>query len=239
MKKELIVKSNALLETGYRLSTQEQRIVLHLASKINSDDEDFKDYTFSIQEFANLSGISLNSQYSRVKECTSSLLKRSFTINEPDGPLQVSWLSATKYYDGQGKITLRFDPGLKPYLLKLKNCFTKSSLSMVMQLKSCYSIRIYELLKQYENIGYREILLKDLKQNLGITENKYKLYGHFKTKVLKVAQQELSEKTNIKFDFEEIKIGRGVGKIRFIISSQKLPNSPIKANKTPTTCDKA
>lgn len=220
MKNEMVVKSNTLVEASYRLSTQEQKVILTLAAKIKSQDEDFKNYTFSVKEFADITGARIDSKYHEVKNLTSRLLRRVFTINEVDGPLQLSWLSAAKYFDGEGLITLRFDPGLKPYLLQLKDCFTKFSLSMALRLKSSFSIRMYELLKQYETIGSRSFLLADLKTALGISPSQYKLYGHFKAKVLKVAQEELTEKTDLTFEYEEIKVGRGVGKISFVIKTQ-------------------
>jgi hypothetical protein len=95
-----------------------------------------------------------------------------------------------------------------------------------MQLKSSFSIRIYELLKQYENFKERSFLVEDLRTMLGIEADEYPKYGNFKQKVLNVAQKEIAEKTDISFEYEETKVGRGVGKIRFFITTQK------KAKKT-------
>ncbi len=232
MKNEMVVKSNTLVEASYRLSTQEQKVILSLAAKIKTQDEDFKNYTFSVKEFADITGARIDSKYHEIKNLTSRLLRRVFTINEADGPLQLSWLSAAKYFDGEGIITLRFDPGLKPYLLQLKDCFTKINLSVALRLKSSFSIRIYELLKQYESIGSRSFMLSELKTMLGIADSQYKLYGHLKSKVLKVAQDELAAKTDLTFDYEEIKVGRSVGKIRFTIKSQRIPVSKDDPEKT-------
>jgi len=232
MKNEMVVKSNTLVEASYRLSTQEQKVILSLAAKIKTQDEDFKNYTFSVKEFADITGARIDSKYHEIKNLTSRLLRRVFTINEADGPLQLSWLSAAKYFDGEGIITLRFDPGLKPYLLQLKDCFTKINLSVALRLKSSFSIRIYELLKQYEGIGSRSFMLAELKTMLGIADSQYKLYGHLKSKVLKVAQDELAAKTDLTFDYEEIKVGRSVGKIRFTIKSQRIPVSKDDPEKT-------
>ncbi|MBF0503450.1 MAG: replication initiation protein, partial [Candidatus Riflebacteria bacterium] len=217
MKSKMVVKSNLLVEASYKLTAQEQWVVLALTSKIRNDDADFKDYSISVKEFAEMAGIRHKGEYGEVKEITKKLIGRVFTIYEPSGPLQLAWLSAAKYHEGKGTVSLRFDPGLKPYLLHLKECFTKYSLHLAIRLKSSFSIRIYELLKQYEKLGERSFLLSELKEKLGILEDQYKLYGHFKAKVLIVAQEELAEKTDINFDYEEIKIGRGVGKIRFLI----------------------
>ena len=222
----MVVKSNLLVEASYKLTAQEQWVILTLTSKIRNDDEDFKSYSITVKEFAEMAGIRHKGEYGEVKEITKKLIGRAFTIYEPSGPLQLAWISSAKYHEGKGTVTLRFDPGLKPYLLQLKECFTKYSLYLVLRLKSSFSIRIYEFLKQYEKLGERTFLIEDLKEKLGILEDQYKLYGHFKAKVLKVAQDELAEKTDICFEYEEIKIGRGVGKLRFIIKSQVPQQTP-------------
>jgi plasmid replication initiation protein len=238
MKNAMIVKSNMLVEASYKLTAQEQRVILTLTSKIRPEDEDFKEYCISVKEFATLTGVSLKWKYDDVKEITRKLIGRVFTIHEATGPLQLSWVSSAKYHEGEGTVTLRFDPGLKPYLLQLKDCFTKYSLALALRLKSSFSIRIYELLKQYEKVGTRAFQLEELKEKLGISEDQYKLYGHFKAKVLKVAQEELLEKTDLSFDYEEIKVGRGVGKIRFIIRSQMAPQV-IEQQELPNMSDVA
>lgn len=227
MENKIVCKSNALIEASYKLSAQEQWIILFLTSMIKNNDEDFKEYSLSVKEFSRLARISHKGEYSEVKDITRKLIGRVFTINEPHGPLQVSWLSSARYQSGEGTVTLRFDPGLKPYLLQLKNRFTKYNLHLVMQMKSSFSIRIYELLKQYEKIGHRDFTLLELRERLGIESSEYPLYGNFKARILAVAQKEVKAKTDISFEFEEIKIGRSVGKIRFFIKSKTLEEAEL------------
>ena len=54
---------------------------------------------------------------------------------------------------------------------------------------------------------------------LGCEPNEYVLYKHFKSRVLMPAKTELSTKTDIICDFEEIKVGRRVEEILFHIKS--------------------
>jgi len=89
--------------------------------------------------------------------------------------------------------------------LELKEKFTSYQLENVVRLNSVYSIRIYELLKQYERIRKRKLTLEELRYFLGIEKDKYIQYGHLKNKVLLVAQKEINEKTDIQFTFNEIK----------------------------------
>ena len=225
MEHKLVRKSNFLIEASYKLSLMEQRIVMILASMIKPNDDEFKKYPLNIKEFATLLELKHKDEYSQVQLVTKKLLTRAFTIRMSDATLQIGWLSSAKYLDGQGIVELCFDPQLKPYLLQLKDRFTSYRLKNVIQLKSSFSIRIYELLKQYEKIGERIFFVDNLRDQLGLEEHQYKLYGDFKRKVLLVAQAELAEKTDLSFEFEEIKMARRVGKIRFIITSQV----PLKA----------
>lgn len=233
MEHKLVRKSNFLIEASYKLSLVEQRIVMVLASMIKSSDGEFNKYPLKVKDFATLLELKNKDEYSHLQTITKKLLSRVFSVKLPDAFLQVSWLSSAKYLDGQGIVELCFDPELKPFLLQLKDRFTSYRLKDVIQLKSSFSIRIYELLKQYEKLGERTFLLEKLRETLGIEDSHYKLYGDFKRKILLVAKSELAEKTDLSFDFEEIKVGRGVGKIRFIIKSRH--SGPQEEGATPVS----
>ena len=215
--KKLIVKSNKLNEARFRLGIQEQRVILNMISMIKKGDDDFKPYKFSVKEFAELVGVTANKNiYTQVKAITRSLLGRHLTIQEPDGDLQIGWISSAKYYDGQGIVELRFDPLLKPYLLALKKEFTRYQLKNTIRLKSAYSVRIYELLKQYQHIGIRHFRLDELRSALGIPDGKLARYHDFKKRVLDVAMKELVS-TDISFKYSVGKQGRKVSSIQFVI----------------------
>ena len=146
--------------------------------------------------------------------------------------MKTTLLSSCLYSHSTSEIVLSYDPKLKPYFLQLKDNFTKYYLENILELKSFYSIRIYELVKQYENIKSREITIDELKEILDIG-NSYKLYGHFKEKVLTVAQKEINEKTDINLTFEEIKKIRKVTGIKFNIErKENRENLHIKEPKT-------
>lgn len=218
-----VTKSNKLIEANYRLGAIEQKIILCLASNIQPTDSDFKTYTLPIKEFANLIGVKGQHKYSDLRKITKELMQKVFEVRIEKKVIQVAWLSYVAYNESEGTIDIRFDPFLRPYLLELKREFTSYKLENVVQLKSTYAIRIYELLKQYEKIQERTFSLKDLRKLLG-AEDIYPAYGNFKQRVLIPAQKELKNKTDISFDLEEIKTGRKVTKVKFIIQSGKKIN---------------
>ncbi|MFZ4773726.1 MAG: replication initiation protein [Terrimicrobiaceae bacterium] len=227
MDKQLVVKSNFLIEASYRLSAIEQKIILTLATKIKKTDRGFQKYFFNLGELGDFLGLKTNSDYAYLREVTKNLLSRVLTLKKEESTLQTHWLEAVEYFDSRGAVALNFNPELKPFLLQLKSNFTKYQLKYAILLKSLFSIRVYELLKQYEKIGYRDFLLEELRQRVGIKKDEYPLYGNFKAKVILVAQKELEAKTDISFKFEEIKVGRGVGKIRFYIKSNETGKAQL------------
>jgi hypothetical protein len=215
-----VTKSNMLIEANYKLGVVEQKIILCLASSIHPTDSDFKTYTLSIKEFTNLLGLKGRPKYTELRQITKELMQKIFEIRIDKKVIQVSWLSYVAYNESEGTIDIRFDPFLRPYLLQLKKEFTSYKLENVVKLKSSYSIRIYELLKQYEKIKERSFNLSKLREMLG-AEDIYPAYGNFKQRVLIPAQKELKKKTDISFQIEEIKVGRKVEKLKLIIESGK------------------
>lgn len=220
----LVVQHNSVIEARYRLTVEEQRLIKTLVSKVQTSDEDFKIYEIKVSELAKLLGISDTSYYERIKKVTRKILGNVLIFSDEKGnEIQTSWLSSVKYNKGKGIVSLRFDPELKPYLLQLKSFFTSYQLGNILRLKGMYSIRIYELLKQYEKIGRREFSVDGLKSVLGIN-SEYQQYRDFKKFVLAPAQNEISEKTDIVYSTTEITMGRKVIGLVFTISGREQNN---------------
>ncbi|HFK1464458.1 MULTISPECIES: replication initiation protein [Bacillus] len=222
----IVSKSNTLIEANSRLNLVEQKILLCLASNIEPNDRDFKTYTFSIKHFHNLLGLNGSTKYSELSKITKELLSKVIEIRTGEELIQVSWLSSAIYNRNKGTIDMRFDPLLKPFLLELSSKFTSYRLANVIKLKSTYAIRIYELLKQYEDLKERTISLENLRYYLDAMDI-YPNYANFKQRVLKPSQKELNQNTDISFEFEEIKLGRKVQKIKFIICGQKKKDNNL------------
>ena len=139
-----------------------------MASMIKPEDEDFQLYRIDIKYFMELAGLKDKNSYAEVKDVTQKLRERTLLIKKSESELQIGWLSSAEYFDGKGYVELEFSPKLKPYLLKLKEFFTKYQLKHIIRLRGSYSVRIYELLKQYAGIGERTVQLEDLRTMLGI-----------------------------------------------------------------------
>jgi len=239
---QMTAESNYLIEASYKLTVQEQRLILLMASMIRPTDTDFQRYRIGIREFNEIVGIRTESGYSRSHRLTDRLLGRRLCIRKPDSLFKTNWLCSAEHFEGY--VELCFHPDLKAYLLQLKRYFTQYQLRNVIRLRSIYGIRIYELLKQYETVGKRTFDLEELRHVLGIDPDKYRLYGDFKRKVLKSAQKEVNGKTDLSFEFTEKKKGRKVAAITFTIRMSRdraereppipeIPNPEILVPKIP------
>ncbi len=228
MSKDLIVKDNKLIEAKYSLSTLQQKVLLQAIAKIVPTDEKHI-YKFSIMDFAenvNLKGS--KTIYSQMATICNQLTKLpSFYIKKDNGGIAyINWVASAEYIPKEAVVEVEFSQKLMPYLIELKEQFTTYYLANIMTLKSSFSIRVFELLKQYEKLGKRRIELDELRKLVGTTEinengevirEDYPLYANFKSRVLIPAQKELKQKTDIYFNFNEIKQSKKVIAIEFEI----------------------
>jgi plasmid replication initiation protein len=206
---------------------------------IHTEDKDFQIYRFSISEFIRDFGIRHKDVYKEIRKVTDSLLKKIVTLpmveNGKEKIFKTTLVSSFKYdVDGKGYIESTFRPELKPFLLELKGRFLMYDMRNILKM-SVPSIRIYELLKQYQKIGKRLFLLVELKEKLGVAD-KYSRYYNFKMKVIVPAQKHLAKHSDIRFDFEELKgVWKWIERIRFLIHAngkeekvtEKTTNIPL------------
>lgn len=114
---------------------------------------------------------------------------------------------------------MKFSPVLEPYLLNLKETYTKYRLGYVINFKSEYSFRLYEIMKQYEGIGERTLTIEEIRELLMIENDKYQKYNHLKVKVIQKATEEINKFSDIKIKLEkEEKEGKRVVGLVFSIN---------------------
>ena len=248
---KLIRKSNDLVEAKYKFDIWETRIFTKMLTLIHPDDKDFKEYRIYLHEVINDFELKKNKDaYEWLKRGARKLMTKIISvIRETDeGPMEFQTpitvgvenpLNPKK--EEMSYVDVSFHPKMKPYLLALQSKFTIYDVRNILNLPSAYSIRIYELLKQYEKIGRRKIGLTELKEIIGVIEeteekgkkqimDSYPLYGNFRQRVLLKSQRDLEKYTDIKFDFEPIKRGRKVFQIQFYIHSNRKSKTKEVAN---------
>ncbi|EKD94282.1 MAG: hypothetical protein ACD_26C00137G0004 [uncultured bacterium] len=221
---ELVVKANNLIEGFMDMTQQEYKFTLFLISRIRKEDKEFHTQKVSVKEFANVINYTGGNMYEYMKGFESSLASKKIRVLYENGDrLNIPWFGFIRYIHKEGILEVAFNYHLSPFLLNIDIPYTKYYLENIKGLNSIYSLRVYELLKQYQKIGTRIIQIDELKLMLGISPEEYKLYGDFKRRVILQAQKELAAKTDMIFEYTEIKIARRIDKIKFEIYSNVQP----------------
>lgn len=224
-----VCKANALIEAGYRLSLNEQRIILACIAQVDSREELLVTSKFEIhvKDFAKCFNLSEEATYSDLKEASKNLYSRSLTIYNPDPEqpelktLETRWISSIGYMPEKGKLSLRFALDILPYLGGLKGRFTKYELQHIGNMTSTYGIRLYELLMQWKGIGKREIEIEWLKKQFELDAS-YGRMDNLKRRVIAPAVKDINTNSNYQVTWTQRKTGRTVTHLTFIFSEKQV-----------------
>jgi len=216
---ELIAyKSNALIEASYKLTLQEQRLLLICIGKINPRDE-LSQKLFQVTStdfYLAFPDMGKSNAERHLREAIDKLAERWIHIQNNNERRRIRWIQEeAEYFNGEGKIEIVFSESIMPYLTQLKGQFTKIVIKNVSALKSVYSIRLYELLMQFKVIGDRLISLEDFRTMLGLDEDKYLSFKSLNQWVIKPAVKELNQKSNLSVTVDSVKKGRSVFALHF------------------------
>lgn len=224
-----VTQSNDLVIAQYKLSLNEQKIMLCLISLIQPTDTDFKVYKLKIKDLLDILDIKNKKFYKEVQIITGNLIRRWITFTSPERDLQINWLSSAEYFKNEWYVELSIDPKLKPYLLNLKNNFLSYDFSIAIRFRSAYTIRIFQLLlanyRKYKKNNFI-FTLDFLRWLLNLEEDQYKLFSNFKARVLEPAKVELESKhKKFFFEYKEMKDKNKVHSIEFIIKTFEWKNN--------------
>ncbi len=251
---KLIRKSNELVEARYKFDIWETRVFTKMLTMVRRDDKDFKNYRIYLRDVIKEFNLENNNDaYDRLRNGAMKLMSKIVKVvrNTDEGlkelntPIVVgveNLIKPNKSVEDAKFIDVSFHPGMKPFILSLQSHFTTYDVNNILKLPSSYSIRIYELLKQYQKIGKRKFTVEELKEIIGVIEeidmngkkkfkDNYPKYGNFRQRVLEKAKKDLAKHTDIRFEYDPIKRGRAVHEILFYIIDND-PEIPITSKRT-------
>lgn len=209
----LIEKRNVLNEIrSNNMTVQELRFFSIYLSKINPRDKATRVVRFPLSDFQRIMGFGrLNIK--QLQQSTNSLLCKVVNIPDERGgytgftlfkKCRVSRDNCDNWY-----MEIDASDDALPLMFDFKSRYFKYELWNALRLKSANQVRMYEILKQYEHIGRRELTIGELRELLGIGKNEYTYWQNFKVRVLDSCQQALAETTDIRFTYERGKVGKG------------------------------
>lgn len=219
---QIATRPLAIIEAKYDLEARQNDIVDMLFTEINKDDGKLE-YEINIEKYKKYYAGDTSNIYRDLKKAVKMFEKKGVSIYNPDTEQEdwYAWFPKITYKNKEGKIIVRLDEEFKGILTEVKRRISydiENPLACV----SKYSKRLYYYLKGFEDTGWRLDNLDDLREKLKVPAS-YKSYGKFKEKVLEQAYKEVNALTDINFEYEEIKEGRKVVRIRFSIKSKIMP----------------
>jgi plasmid replication initiation protein len=233
------LENNFVFNAHYRLSANEQKIILFLASNIDLNKSDFEKQIVPVvvlDKILNQEGKKWGSLYDRMQEFTHKIIGKHISFRsdfQVDGRRftgYINWFqSIAPCRNALGEVCLEFEFSnkLKPFLLQLKE-YVKISRNDIAPMKSGFSIRAYSILKayrdkmrQHEAESRYDISLEEFKAVLGV-EDKYDSIDNLKRRVLNPIKKEINlNSTSIQIAVKDIKDGRTITGFVFTIKDRK------------------
>jgi plasmid replication initiation protein len=228
-----IVKSNHVIEASYRLSLNEQRLILLCIQQIKRGQAITPTTGFNIlaKDLIDAFGVSSKNAYSDLKEVADVLFNRFLTIYKPDPEepklesTRTRWITAIDYIPTEGRLKLYFAPKVIPYISLLESGFTRYNLEYIAPMTSVYGVRFYELFKCWlmgDKSKVKSISLDELKGLLDV-KAQYPSIKDFKLKVLDRGLEDVNQHTDLLVSYENTRTGRKITGLDFTIHVKQKP----------------
>ena len=225
-----VVKSNDLIQKSrYAMNAQQLKVTMYLVSKIKPHDSNDETYEFDVKQFCKACNIDWTNgkNYQDVKSALKDMADKSIWLEMPDASeVLVRWFNRVVINKGKGTFSIKFHEDMFPYLANLSERYTQYSLENVLPMKSKYGLRLYELLKSYQNLGGLNISLNELRKRLDC--DSYPRYPDFRVNVIERALADINEYSDIAVTYTAIKNGRSYSDILFEISEPNKEDSYVR-----------
>ena len=229
--KELVSKSNVLIEANYTLNLVAQRLIVLAIIKARNQGELSKVgglHRITAIEYQTHFGCALPMAYESLKSACKSLYESDFVWigeDEDGDPQEVSsrFVQRAAYNEGKGYVEVMFGNDIIPLITRLSKEYTEYELIQIRNLNSVYALRVFETLMQWRIVGKTPfITIGNLRKRLGIGEHQYKTMSNFKKRVLDLAVNEINEHTDITATYKQHKEGRNIIGFTFKFKPKKL-----------------
>ncbi len=244
LSKRKVVEHNSLITSIAKMDKTPLKMFELAVSCINTEEPPKDNAVYlSKEELFSFFKVSDNDKHSRFKQAIAKMQEQAFfEIKEEKNKgfkfRRILPIPTVEWTDYDDKVMIRFNQDIMPYLIELKQNFTKYALSEIMELNSKYSIILYKWLsmnynqyEHYSNKGGRRaeqvesyrnpsISVKELR-TITDTVNEYKETYHFFRYIVENSLKEINAHTSFNVSYEKIKKGRSIDSIVFHIEKKR------------------
>ena len=244
LSKRKVVEHNSLITSIAKMDKTPLKMFELAVSCINTEEPPKDNAVYlSKEELFSFFKVSDNDKHSRFKQAIAKMQEQAFfEIKEEKNKgfkfRRILPIPTVEWTDYDDKVMIRFNQDIIPYLIELKQNFTKYALSEIMELNSKYSIILYKWLsmqynqyehysnkggrraEQVENYRNPSISVKELR-TITDTVNEYKETYHFFRYIVENSLKEINAHTSFNVSYEKIKKGRSIDSIVFHIEKKR------------------
>lgn len=243
--KDLVVKSNKLIQALQTLSLSETRLLqlsIVDARETGNGLTTDQPLTLTATRYAEAFSVTLDAAYLAMIEAEDTLFKRQFSVLNEDGTWTKSrWIQDANYRKGEGCILVTLTRVVIEHVTKLdgfQEYFTSYYLNQTANLKSVYAVRLYELIIQWKSVGKTPaVLIEKLRDQLGIGRNEYSRMEAFKRRVLDSGIKQINEHTDIVVSYQQHKCGRTITGFSFTFKQKNPHTIPPESLKNKNVID--
>jgi len=215
----LATQSNKLIEASYKMSVPAKRVMLMLLAQIHPLQQDISGrIRIEAADYSKKTGVSSSQSYRDIKNGCRELMSTIITTKNPAARttqecVVVHWM---EYHESEGWLEATFTPWIAPFIHKLHGIGYKTiEINEALKFKRFYTIRLYELLMQWDSSCLRLITLKDLRKAFDIENKTYTAFKDFRVKVLEPSIKEIEQKTQWKIKYQSKKTGNKITSFSF------------------------
>ena len=215
MDKDLKLKqSNNLILATHRMNIQQMRLFFYACSQNQGD----LDIEVAIDDINRILAYQGGNQREIIKNAIPTLMQSALVHIDDENGERWSIAITDSYIKNDNKtVRFTFNKTVQKELEELRG-YTWLYLSNLTGMSSTYAVRIYEFfamrLGSQNKKDTFDFDLNKLRIYLDCT-NKLEDFRNFERTVLKKAEKEINEKTNIKMSYKKIKTGRSITSILF------------------------
>jgi plasmid replication initiation protein len=225
-KSDVIIKSRDLNEAHFpNFGLNEYRLFSLILSKAirvdkNNPKEFFKAFyethIITPKEFSEIFDVHITNCHRILKSCGKTLFEKKIKIKNKEMHI----FESREYDEKKHQLEIRLSLGMIEHL-DITTRYVKTILYQIAKFRSVYSIRLYELVTSFRNLGKISISVEKLRLLLGVDKDKLKEYKHFKSIALIPAINEVNKVCNFDIKHAEKKESRKVAIINFTCKKPK------------------
>ncbi|EAJ9170259.1 replication initiation protein [Campylobacter volucris] len=229
IQKAVVTQNNRFVYAKYDMNTNELKMFMWIVAQINSQkDTLFQVCQMPLNQIFEVLNHQSEENYTYVKNLIDNMARKTYiedfklldekTMKEIEIHRAMPLFQFLEYKKGASNISYKLNDSLMEYLLEQKRDFTQLKFSDIQQMKSAYSIRIYNMLlcELKQNRQNLKINLSVLQNLLEVPKSLYEWFD-FNRRVLKQAEKDINSKSNlVLLDIKTYKTGRKITDLEFI-----------------------